>query len=208
MAIVETSFFSDGTSEQQRTIQLPNGKLHLVKPNQIVVWLSITPKLPPDSKLPTDVPVFPAILDTGCNSCLSMTEEQFEYGRRPHDDRYVFLRRTTVNGEPADIITADAWLYRQAAPAHISTYDVNSPLRLSLREGVRVRVKDAAQATQPRRRWFGGNRRKPNIAWSQPLPTLGLEVFPVNCLGLQMDGFTRKIRILLQSRGSAKGIVM
>jgi hypothetical protein len=201
MAFVETSFFSDATSEKHRTISLPNGKSYIVKPNQIVIWLSITPKLPPNSRPALEVPVFPAILDTGCNTSLSMTEEQFDYARLPSEERYVFLRSTTVNGEPACIVSADAWLYRQASSKHVGTYEISNPLRLSLREGVRVRTKDAGAAPSQRRKWFGGRRRQAAVAWSQPLPTLGLEVFPVNSLGMQMDGFPRKVRILLQPKG-------
>lgn len=201
MAIVETSFLSESTSKHQRTIQLPSGKEHLVKPNQIIVWLSITPKVPARGTPPADSPVFPAILDTGCGTCLYMTEEQFDYARRPHDDGYCHLRQTTVNGEPADIIMADAWLYRQSSPAHIGTFNLKNPVRLSLREGVRVRVAGSKSKEMPPKAWFARGRRNPEVAWSQPLPTLGLEVFPVNCLALQMEGFARKVKILLQPRG-------
>jgi hypothetical protein len=195
VAIVENHFFSEGSNKGQRTIVLPNGKEHVVKPNQMIVWLSITSKLPHGAFPAAETPVFPAIVDTGPNICLSMTEEQFDYCRHPNDT-FAPLRNTTVNGEPARIVLGDAWIYRQTPEMPLGKYYTKQPRRLSLREGVRVRSPASAAKSGGMMQWIMGTRtRQPAIAWSQPLPLLGLEVFPVNRLGLDMDGYLRRFAI-------------
>ncbi|MBV9122845.1 MAG: hypothetical protein JO112_05780, partial [Planctomycetes bacterium] len=72
--LIESLPFAD----QETSLRIPQGPALTVPHNQIIVWMSLTPKaklLDPHPTLAAGTRRFPALLDTGFNDCLLLHEE-------------------------------------------------------------------------------------------------------------------------------------
>ncbi|MBW3540775.1 MAG: hypothetical protein KY476_10930 [Planctomycetes bacterium] len=152
------------------------GQAIRVKPDQIVVWISVAAKgiqqLPPQSAR------LPAILDTGCNHNLLIRRDQLlswtgmDIGTLPP------LRRVRVHGREAISLAANFWL-QPNRPGCRDEFAATAPFLFeTLHDGIVVTADD--QDAFPR------------------LPLLGLRALRRAKLDLHIDG--RRCRVTIRRR--------
>ncbi len=148
-------------------------QLATVKPYQIIVTVSLTPRelMDPDPGLPR----FPAILDTGHNHnfAISETHPRSWAHLTPAGSRH----QIRVQGRPVPLINAGLWLFPNE-PRHI-TASGRSPMRLALPEGIAVYPDDLPSPAR--------------------LPIIGLRALATNELRLIVNGKRRLVT--LKTRG-------
>jgi hypothetical protein len=143
------------------------GQSVLVRPFQLVVWVSIEIR----SRL---TPRFPAILDTGFSLNFAIQEEQLRSWTDHSPESLRVIGRSRINRQDLRLYEAGVAVYRNAAGQR-DVFRGGEPYLLSLREGIII---------YPR-----GNPLGPR------LPLLGLRALTQNKLETVIDGQRRELTI-------------
>ena len=154
-------------AEEQTSVLTPDG-VAVVKPFQIIVWVSLA--TPDDRTLPPGTPRFPAILDTGNNHNFAIRHEQLERW-----SRLTLLRRGQVsfNDQIVPLLAAHLWIHPNVRG--IAELSAREPFRLQLPEGIAVYPPDVSNPAR--------------------LPILGLRGLVQNNLLLTISGRSRHVSL-------------
>src|SRR5262249_8060414 len=142
-----------------------NGGTAIVRPYQIIVWVSLSLKR--SDTLSPETPRFPAILDTANNHNFSIQEDHFVQWSGLEFASFPRLGQIRIGLQTLPLLAASVWLYRNK-PGARDAFARGVPFRLDLPEGI---------AVYP--------HGQPTVA---RLPTLGLRAVVSNRLRLAVDG--------------------
>ena len=157
--------------DKETTIAVPRGNA-LVRPYQIVVWVSVTPQHVID--LPASAQRFPAVLDTGNNHNFSIRHAHLLSWAGTAVTEHFERGRMIVADQEIPLVNANVWLHRN----RLGERDLlgrKPPICLELPEGIAVYPPNALHAVR--------------------LPTLGLRGLVRNGLRLVVDGRRRRISL-------------
>ncbi|WP_145107682.1 hypothetical protein [Botrimarina mediterranea] len=161
-----------------------------MKENQAIVWLSIDGGY--SQKVPRrDCAIFPAILDTGFNADLVMSEIHFDKWSHRDDPGYASDGgECRVNGEKFYCLQGQAFLYRQElANGAPNKHGTISPIKLKLKRGLAIKPKPPL----PNALAVKIGIAKPGR--DIPLPLIGLGCITENHLRLILDGYDQHFQI-------------
>jgi hypothetical protein len=150
----------------------PTGEV-IVRPFQIVIWVSITPQHV--INLDAAAPRFPAVLDTGNNHNFSLREEHLLSWAGAVPSQHFDRGQINIAGQAVPLVTANVWLHPNKAGQR-DAFSKRPAVCLELPEGIAVYPSQALNAVR--------------------LPTLGLRALARNGLRLVIDG--RNLRVNLQ----------
>jgi hypothetical protein len=152
--------------ERETTADSPDGEV-VVRPYQIILWVSLSPKDVLD--LPADTPRFPAVLDTGLNHNFAIRQSHFETwaGLRPLTVGRIYLGNTVL-----PLVDATVWLHPNVSGERDAL--TAPPLRLECQDGIAVYPPGANPAR---------------------LPTLGLRSLAKNRLKVMIDGEKKEVTV-------------
>jgi hypothetical protein len=142
-----------------------------VKPNQIILWVSVGVAGLPEWDART--PAFPAILDTGNNFTFSIFRSQLIQWAGLQPQLLRELGRISEGGNVYPRHEAVLWLHPNVPGSRDRQVD-REPLRLPLRRGIAI---------------------YPDTASPSHLPLLGLQVLTENNLHLTIDGQRRLVAL-------------
>jgi hypothetical protein len=137
-----------------------------VKPDQIIVWISISAIGSAESK--PRVPVLPAILDTGCNHNLLISERHLRGWAVVDPGSLRRLRNVRVMNQVLGQYAASVWLYPNRSNS-LERSTSGQPFSLELSGGIAVVPAHDRQDLYPR------------------LPLLGLRAFRPSGLRIAVD---------------------
>ena len=148
----------------------PTGEV-IVRPYQIVVWVSITRQHA--AALDSATPRFPALLDTGNNHNFSLQHEHLLSWAGAEPANYFGRRRLFVAGQPVPLVSGNVWLHRNKAGERDS-FSNRPAICLELPEGIRRGPAARAQrrATADARSTGVGPERTPAGDRRQAVPRL------------------------------------
>jgi hypothetical protein len=150
----------------------PTGEV-VVRPYQIVLWVSITRQFA--TALDAGTPRFPVILDIGNNHNFALRQEHLvSWAGAAMPDHFV-RQRVNIAGQQLPLISANVWLHRNQAGER-DAFSRRPAVCLELPEGIAV--------------------YPPHVPNAIRLPTLGLRALARNGLRLVIDG--KKLRVSLQ----------
>ena len=154
------------------TLVLVRGREEVIKPTQIIIWVSIT-DIDPDEFDPA-TPRFPVVLDIGLSHNFAIQEEHLKRWAG-FDRRYLEkLRDITIRGEVVPLHEAEVWLHPNQ-PGQRDQLADRPPFRLKLEAGIAIYPR--GMATAPR------------------LPLLGLRGLEWSKLHLTIDCEHRRVRL-------------
>jgi hypothetical protein len=120
------------------SIPLPDGQILETKPNQIIVWISVTQ---PHEDPPPKDSAFPVVLDTGFNNEFLIRINHFRAWTRRHPNDFGRCADLKFQaGGAAPRIDVALWLYRNVPGAGDLSDD--PPHRLELNRGAAIAFDD------------------------------------------------------------------
>jgi len=148
------------------------GQAVMVKPHQVVLWVSVSVRglVKWDSR----TPVFPAILDTGNTFTFSIFQSQLIQWAGIRPELLRVLGQIRLAGRYYPRREADVWLHPNL-PGKRDVQPSGQPVRLNLEKGIAVYPGTATPAPH--------------------LPLLGLQALTENDLYLTVDGQRRQVSL-------------
>jgi hypothetical protein len=113
----------------------------VVKPWQIIVWVSITPRSA--LALPTQARRIPTIVDTGHNHYFSIDESQLLQWTRIPPSQLPQRGAVTLKGSTIPLHAAAVWLHPNL-PGERDRFTDQPPLRLEIPHGIAIHVRPNA----------------------------------------------------------------
>ena len=118
-----------------RSVVVVRNREELIKPQQIVVWVSLA-ELDQREFLP-GTPCFPAIIDTGFSHNFGIREEHLVRWAGMQRGYLRKIGEIRVNDVTASLHHADVWLHRNKA-GHRDEFGDDPPFCLALNQGITV----------------------------------------------------------------------
>lgn len=166
-------YFDQPTSVQVR------GRSVLIKREQIVLWVSVAEQ--GRQQLDPRTPLFPAILDTGCNHNFMINQQHLSDWAGIHPDYLRKLASMRVGGQLVPQFAANVWLHPNVT-GKLAELPSGLPLQLELTPGIAVHPTAQSEPVHPR------------------LPLLGLRAFQRAGLRIAIDCDRRRVNILTRRR--------
>jgi hypothetical protein len=166
----------------RRTTVLIGGREEIVKPTQIVIWVSIT-DIGQDEVDPA-TPHLPVILDTGLTHNFAIKEEHLTRWAGLDPRSLSKRHEITIKGDAVPLHQAEVWLHPNR-PGERDRFTDRPPFRLRLEHGIAVYPRGMPAA--PR------------------LPLLGLPALEWSNLYLMVDCEHRRVRLRTRRRFWAFG---
>ncbi len=95
----------------RETVLTINSQQVIIRPHQIIVWISLTqPGISPDEYNP-QTPRFPAILDTGLSYHFAIQEEHLRPWSGSDPEHYERLKKIRLNSVEVPTFKASVWLH-------------------------------------------------------------------------------------------------
>jgi hypothetical protein len=107
----------------------------VIKPYQIIVWVSLTPAR--QREWQPNIPRFPALLDTGFGHNFAIVEDQLLRWAGLHPRSLPLLGQARLSGLPVDLLSAGVWLHCNEGGQRDQFTD-QPPFRLELQRGIAV----------------------------------------------------------------------
>ena len=121
--------------ETHTTVTVADGESVVIKPRQIILWVSISK--PDANDLPAGTPSFPAILDTGFNDSFLIQRQHLLPWAGISAEALVVVDGLRVYGVDVPLLDADVWLHANE-PNSREADAASRPFRLELHGGVAV----------------------------------------------------------------------
>lgn len=168
-------------TESAESITFPLGQTTL-KPNQIVVWVALTPPAYPDP--PPTHWRFPAILDTGSGYPFLIHRNQFDSWVTRNQISLPRLSEGRVLGRNASRFRADLWIFRNEPGRFAELLTSVLPFRAAIQDFTGIIVSEVSEQ-------FGSNTPVPRPR----LPLIGLPFLEENALTLVVDGNRKSVAL-------------